>query len=114
MYKKQIALIVAVVIVIGYLYHLPPVKGNTEAPEKKGTGSVARAQQPNANVTVASVSVSAKTIVGDSISAKITGLENKLKDAASDADKLKLEKTLAKTHFITRPLLKPKTRPRIG
>jgi len=36
MYKKQIAVILAVAIVIGYLYHLPPVKGNTEAAVKKG------------------------------------------------------------------------------
>jgi len=97
MYKKQIAVIVAVVIVIGYLYHLPPVKGNTEAAVKKGTGSVARAQQPVANITVSTVSTSAKTIVGDSLSAKITGLESQLKSATGDADKLNLEKTLAKT-----------------
>jgi len=96
MYKKQIAVILAVAIVIGYLYHLPPVKGNTEAAVKKGTGSVARAQQQTANVTVATVSVSAKTLVGDSLSAKITGLENQLKDASTDADKLGLEKKLAK------------------
>lgn len=98
MYKKQIAVILAVAIVIGYLYHLPPVKGNTEASVKKGTGSVARAQQQQAaaNVTVNSVSVSAKTLVGDTLSAKITGLENQLKNASTDADKLSLEKKLAK------------------
>jgi tetratricopeptide (TPR) repeat protein len=96
MYKKQIAVVVAVVIVIGYLYHLPPVKGNTEAAVKKGTGSVARAQQPAVNVTVNTVSISAKTLVGDTLSAKITGLENQLKNASADADKLGLEKQLAK------------------
>ena len=97
MYKKQIALIIAIVIVIGYLYHLPPVKGATEASVKKGTGSVARASQPGANVTVTTVSASAKTIVGDSLSAKITGLETQLKNSSTDADKLSLEKKLAAT-----------------
>ena len=97
MYKKQIAVIVAVVIVIGYLYHLPPVKGSTEAAVKKGTGSVARAEKPSTNVTVATVSATAKTIVADSLSAKITDLETQLKNASSDADKLNLEKKLAKT-----------------
>ena len=97
MYKKQIALIVTVVIIIGYLYHLPPVKSNTEAAVKKGTGSVARAGKPSVNVTVGTVSATAKTIVADSLSARISNMETQLKNASTDADKLSLEKKLAAT-----------------
>jgi tetratricopeptide (TPR) repeat protein len=95
MYKKQIALIVTIVVVIGYLYHLPPVKGATEAAVKKGTGSVARASKPSVNVNIATVSAAAKSIVSDSVSAKISDMEQQLKNASTAADKLSLEKKLA-------------------
>ncbi len=95
MNKKQITVIVAVVAVIGYLYWLPISKGSTESAVKKGTGSVARAEKPAANVTVNTVSTSAKSLVGDSLSAKISTLEEQLKNASADADKLSLQKSLA-------------------
>lgn len=95
MNKKQITVIVAVVAVIGYLYWLPISKGSTESAVKKGTGSVARAEKPAANITVTTVSASAKTLVGDSLSAKISGLEEQLKNASTEADKLNLQKSLA-------------------
>jgi len=95
MNKKQITVIVAVVAVIGYLYWLPISKGSTESAVKKGTGSVARAEKPAANITVTTVSASAKLLVGDSLSAKINGLEEQLKNASADADKLNLQKSLA-------------------
>ena len=95
MKKKQIVVIVAVVAVVGYLYSLPPVKGNTEASVKKGTGSVAAADKPASDVTVQTVSASAKKFIGDSLATKIGGLEDQLKSAASDADKLALEQKLA-------------------
>jgi tetratricopeptide (TPR) repeat protein len=96
MKQKQIVVIVAVVAVIGYLYSLPPVKGSTESSVKKGTGSVARADKPSSNVTITTVSATAKAIIGDSLTAKINGLENQLKNAATDADKLALQQKLAK------------------
>ena len=95
MNKKQITVIVAVVAVIGYLYWLPISKGSTESAVKKGTGSVARAEKPTANVTVNTASTSAKSLVGDSLSAKISTLEEQLKNASADADKLSLQKSLA-------------------
>ncbi|WP_461448817.1 tetratricopeptide repeat protein [Mucilaginibacter sp.] len=95
MKSKQIVVIVAVVAVIGYLYSLPPVKGNTEASVKKGTGSVAAANKPSTDVTVQTVSASAKKFIGDSLSTKISGLEDQLRNATSDADKLALDKKLA-------------------
>jgi tetratricopeptide (TPR) repeat protein len=95
MNKKQITVIVAVVAVVGYLYWLPISKGSTESAVKKGTGSVARAEKPTANITVGTVSASAKPLVGDSLSAKISDLEEQLKNASADADKLSLQKSLA-------------------
>jgi len=98
MNKKQITVIVAVVAVIGYLYWLPISKGSTESAVKKGTGSVARAEKPAAaSITVSTVSVLAKSLVGDSLSVKIGGLEEQLKNASADADKLSLQKSLATT-----------------
>ena len=96
MKKKQIAVIVAVVAVIGYLYWLPISKGSTESAVKKGTGSVARTERPAANVTVDMVSTTAKQVIGAGLSAKINDLEGQLKNATSDADKLSLQKQLAK------------------
>lgn len=97
MNKKQITVIVAVFAVIGYLYWLPISKGSTESAVKKGTGSVARAEKPAAaNITVNTVSTSAKAIVGDAVSATINTLEEQLKNASNDADKLSLQKQLAK------------------
>jgi tetratricopeptide (TPR) repeat protein len=95
MNKKQITVIVAVVAVIGYLYWLPISKGSTESAVKKGTGSVARAEKPAASITVGTASASAKPLVGDSLSARISGLEEQLKNASADADKLSLQKSLA-------------------
>jgi len=96
MKQKQIVVIVAAVAVIGYLYSLPPVKGSTEASVKKGTGSVAKADKPSSDVTIQTVSASAKKFIGDTLSAKIGGLEDQLKNAGTDADKLALEQKLAK------------------
>lgn len=97
MYKKQIAVVVTVVVVIGYLYHLPPVKSGTERKAEHGTGSVASsANKPSPNVTVDMVSTTAKDIIGAGLSAKINDLEGQLKNAPSDADKLSLQKQLAK------------------
>jgi tetratricopeptide (TPR) repeat protein len=97
MNKKQITLIVAVFAVTGYLYWLPISKGATEASTKKGTGSVARAEKPAANITVNTVSATAKSMVDATVSGKVNDLEAQLKNASTDADKLGLKKQLAKT-----------------
>lgn len=97
MNKKQIVVTVAVVAVIGYLYSLPPVRATMLSKEEHGTGRVApAAEQQNANITVDAVSASAKAIVGSGLSAKISDLENQLKNTPNDADKLNLQKQLAK------------------
>jgi len=97
MNKKQIATIVTVVAVIGYLYWLPISRGSVESKQQRGTGKVAENNdRPDANVTVQMVSATAKTVIAQDLSAKITGLEGQLKNAPDDADKLSLQKQLAK------------------
>jgi tetratricopeptide (TPR) repeat protein len=92
---KQIGVTIAVVAIIFCLYRLP-IKGLIAPKIEKGTGTVAQTdQRPAANITVDMVSATAKTVIGEGPSAKITGLEGKLKSAASDADKLSLQKQLA-------------------
>ena len=97
MNKKQIATIVTVVAVIGYLYWLPISRGSVESKQQRGTGKVAENNdRPDANVTVQMVSATAKTVIAQDLSAKITSLEGQLKNAPDDADKLSLQKQLAK------------------
>src|ERR1700749_998152 len=99
MNKKQIAVIVAIVIVTGYLCYLQPKPLAMAKPgSDKGTGSVAsNTEKPNnASINVQMVSATAKTAIAQSQAAQITDLEGKLKNAATDADKLSLQKQLAK------------------
>lgn len=101
MKKKQIVVIVAVAAIVGYLYYLPvkPLAFAGAKADERGTGQVASAaQRPNTNttVTVDMVSATAKTLIGAGLSAKIVELEGKLKNASNDADKLSLQKQLAK------------------
>ncbi|MDB5029967.1 tetratricopeptide repeat protein [Mucilaginibacter sp.] len=94
MNKKQIVVMVAIVAIMGYLYSLP-VKGLIKAGSTHDTAKSAPAERPQANVDVATVSEPAKTAIGAALSAKINDLEGQLKNATTDADKLKLEKELA-------------------
>jgi tetratricopeptide (TPR) repeat protein len=98
MQKKQIVVGVIVVAVMGYLFVLP-VKGLVK-PKEARTNSAAKITQArpvaNNNVDANYVSAPAKTAVGAAIAAEITALENSLKNAGSDADKLKFETELAK------------------
>jgi len=102
MKKKQIVVIVAVAAIVGYLYYLPvkPLAFAGAKADERGTGQVASAaQRPNTSsttVTVEMVSATAKTLIGTGLSAAIVDLEGKLKNASTDADKLPLEKQLAK------------------
>jgi tetratricopeptide (TPR) repeat protein len=94
MIKKQIVVIVAIVAVMGYLYSLP-VKGLIKPSQTHDNAKAAPAERPASNVTVATVSEPAKTAIGAALAAKINDLESQLKNATSDADKLRLEKQLA-------------------
>jgi tetratricopeptide (TPR) repeat protein len=96
MNKKQIVVSIAVVAIVGYLYSLPLKVPATTSSEQHSTGTAAPAQHQAAIITVDMVSGPAKTIIGTGLSANITDLEGKLKNAASDADKLSLQKQLAK------------------
>jgi len=79
------------------LYWLPISRGSVESKQQRGTGKVAENNdRPDANVTVQMVSATAKTVIAQDLSAKITGLEGQLKNAPDDADKLSLQKQLAK------------------
>lgn len=94
MNKKQIAISVIVVAIMGYLYSLP-VKGLIKPKEtRSNTAGVASSTKQIASITVASVSALAQPSLESTVSQQITNLENKLK-AASDADKLTLQKQLA-------------------
>jgi len=93
---KQIALIVIVVIIMGYLFRLP-VKGLIKPKETRSASGakITEGRAINTLVTVDYVSAAAKETIGNTLAAQITGLETGLKNAAIDADKLKLQKQLA-------------------
>jgi Flp pilus assembly protein TadD len=94
MNKKQIAVSVIVVAIMGYLYSLP-VKGLIKPKEtRSNTAGVVSSTRPTASITVASVSALALPSLEPTVSQQITTLENKLK-TATDADKLTIQKQLA-------------------
>jgi tetratricopeptide (TPR) repeat protein len=91
----QIAVIAAAVAIVGYLY-LQPVKGLVKPKETKGNnGMVAGSAKPAATVSVDMISATAKTAIGANLSAKITDLEQQLKQA-NDKQKAELQRQLAK------------------
>jgi len=98
MKKTQIVIIIAVIAIMGYLYSLP-VKGLIKPKETRSSAGarITEAKAANTNVTVDYVSAPAKQLIGANLAAQISDLEGKLKNAASDADKLKLQKQLAKS-----------------
>ncbi|WP_295650861.1 tetratricopeptide repeat protein [uncultured Mucilaginibacter sp.] len=98
MKTKQIVVISIVVAIMAYLSFLHPV-GLVKPKETRSSGGskVVEAKAANANVTVDYVSAPAKQLIGANLAAQISDLESKLKDASSDADKLKLQKQLAKS-----------------
>jgi len=93
---KQIIVIAAVFAISGYLY-LQPVKGLIKPKvSKSGSGVVAGSHAAVSKVAVEDVSAPAKTAIGAALAATINDLEGQLKNASSDADKLNLQKKLAK------------------
>lgn len=95
MKKNQIVAVVAVVVVMGYLYSLP-VKGLIKPKESRGgTEQHVAESHPATNVTVQAVSEPAKAAIGPQLSAKINDLEAQLKQAQAPAQKLKLQEELA-------------------
>src|ERR1700743_91585 len=95
MNKKQIVVVGAVAVICGYLY-LQPVKGLVKPKETRTNGGVAQGDKPSAsNVTVTTVSAAGKTAIGAALTNRINDLENQLKNASSDAQRLPLQKQLA-------------------
>lgn len=97
---KQIIAIAVVLVISGYLY-FQPVKGLTKPQTAKQTSGMAAAgaSRTATKVTVDQVSAPAKAAIGAALTATITDLETQLKNASSDADKLNLQKKLAKQWF---------------
>lgn len=98
MKTKQIVVIGIVVAISIILYRLP-VKGlikHEEPTRGKSSNMPAANSSTVAHVTVDMVSAPAKAAIGAALSATINDLEGQLKNASNDADKLKLEKQLAK------------------
>src|ERR1700761_8106211 len=96
MNRKQIIVLAIVLAISGYLYSLP-TKGLVKPREaKSGTGTVAAPRQAASNVTVEEVSAPARLAIGAALTATITDLEGQLKSASTDAEKLSLNKKLAK------------------
>jgi uncharacterized protein HemY len=92
---KQIAVIAAVAVVIGYLY-LQPVKGLVKPKESKANNGMVAGSKPVVTVSADMVSATAKTAIGANLSAKITDLEEQLKNASGDQQKEALQRQLAK------------------
>ncbi|MGZ3758085.1 MAG: tetratricopeptide repeat protein [Mucilaginibacter sp.] len=90
---KQIVVVVAILGICGYLYHLNP-KGLVKPKETRTNTGVASDKPAAANVNVATVSATAKVAVGAALSGKINDLENQLKTASGEK-KLALQKQLA-------------------
>jgi tetratricopeptide (TPR) repeat protein len=98
MTRKQIIVIVIVIAISGYLYSLP-VKGLIKPKDAKATEGHVNGSQPSPtvrNVTVEEVSSPAKTAIGAALAARINDLEGQLKNTSGDADKLVIQKQLAK------------------
>jgi len=96
MTRKQITVIVAVVAISGYLYSLP-VKGLVKPKAENANNGVAPGSRSAvSNVTVEDVSTPAKTAIGAALATRITDLEAQIKNAHGGADRLALQKMLAK------------------
>jgi hypothetical protein len=93
---KQIIVVAAVVVISGYLLSLKPTGLVKPKVTKSGSGVVAGSRPSASNVTVEDVSTTAKTAIGAALAATINDLEGQLKNAVTDADKLSLDKKLAK------------------
>jgi len=93
MNKKQIVIIIAVIAVCGYLYHLDP-KGLVKPKATRTNGGVASDKPVAANITAASVSSTAKIAIGAALAARINDLEGQLKNAP-ESNRSGLQKQLA-------------------
>lgn len=92
---KQIAVIIAIAIVVGYLYSLP-VKGLVKPKEGHANNGMVAGSKPVVKVSADMISATAKTAIGANLSVKINDLEAQLKLAGSEAQKAEVQRQLAK------------------
>jgi tetratricopeptide (TPR) repeat protein len=92
----QIIVVVAIIVISGYLLSLSPKGLIKPKVTKPGSGVVSGSRPSVANVSVDDVSALAKTAIGAALATTINDLEGQLKNATNDADKLSLQKKLAK------------------
>jgi len=94
--QKQIVVIIIVVAIMGYLFSLP-VKGLIKPKESRSSAgaNITEGKAVNTSVNADYVSIAAKAAIGNNIAGEITALETSLKNAGTDADKLKIQKQLA-------------------
>ncbi|HZX60047.1 MAG TPA: tetratricopeptide repeat protein [Mucilaginibacter sp.] len=92
----QIIVVTAIVVMSGYLLSLSPKGLIKPKVTKSGSGVVAGSKPSVANISLDDVSASAKTAIGAALAATINDLEGQLKKATTGADKLSLQKKLAK------------------
>jgi tetratricopeptide (TPR) repeat protein len=98
MKPAQIVVIVAIILLVGFLYNLP-IKGLVKPKEGHANNGMVAGSKPvtaSANVTVDMLSTTAKTAIGPNLSVKIIELENQLKQAGSEKEKAVLQRQLAK------------------
>jgi tetratricopeptide (TPR) repeat protein len=96
MYKKQLVVVVIVFAIMGYLF-FQPLKGLIKHKDTQGhTNKTAGQTRPAVNVTVAMVSAAAKIAIGPALSVQVSTTEGQLKNASGGAEKLSLQKKLAK------------------
>jgi tetratricopeptide (TPR) repeat protein len=96
MYKKQIAVIVIVVAIMGYVYSLP-VKGLIKPEQSDGHTSAAAQQQTTrqiASVTLEMVSSAGKIAIGPAMADQVSSLEKQLTGTTGN-QQLMAEKKLA-------------------
>lgn len=100
MKKKQIGVVVIVVAMMAYLISLP-VKGLIRPKEERTkpgtTTSASSEQEASPQINEEYVATAAKKLLTPQMSAEIDAKEKQLKQATSDAEKLPIEKDLAKT-----------------
>ncbi|HEY8930110.1 MAG TPA: tetratricopeptide repeat protein [Mucilaginibacter sp.] len=96
MRTKQIVVVAIVFAIMGCLFFMP-VKGLIKAKDDPGhaTATVNQAK-PAAKFDVTMASTAAKLLIGPALSAQINDLEGQLNNATAEADKLALQKKLAK------------------
>jgi len=95
MYIKQIAVVVIVFIIMGFLLRMP-VKGLIKKDDPGHADKPATATRAAANVSLQMVSVTGKLAIGPALAAQISNLETSLNNTSDGSAQLNFQKQLAK------------------